>query len=54
MVAPPAQRLAGDGLGAGRRPGLAVLEIVIMGAAGMLDRRGPVGAGVGGPGGAFP
>ena len=49
-----AQRLPGDGLGPGRRPGLPGLPVIVAGPARQLDGQGPVGAGEGGVGGAFP
>jgi hypothetical protein len=44
-MAPLAQRSAGDGLGPGGRPGLAVVKVIFAGPARMLDGRGPVAAG---------
>jgi hypothetical protein len=54
VPAPQAQRLPGDHLGAGGRPGFAALPVRIRGLSGLLDRPGVVATGVGGPGGAFP
>jgi hypothetical protein len=48
VVAPPAQRLPGDRLGAGGRPGIAALKIATLGVVGVLDRRGEIGTGKGG------
>ena len=53
-AAPHAQRPPGDDLGAGRRAGLAALQVIVAGTARVLDRRGVVGAGDGGFCGAFP
>ena len=53
-AAPQAQRPPGGCLGAGRRPGLAALEMIIAGTAGVPDSRGPVSVGTGGLRGLFP
>ena len=54
VAAPQPQGPPSGGLGAGRRPGLAALEVIIAGPVCVPHRRRPVGVGKGGVRGAFP